>query len=121
MMNRLKILSVAVVIISIVMVSLGLKDQLDRKEIALEINDIAFSDKTKGDGNPKLNQLKQQVIVEAEQKDDKKFWIAVAFSGLFSLSALYVILFGKYENDVKKWAFNIISTVAAFWLGNIVM
>ena len=31
-------------------------------------------------------------------------------------AALYVILSGKYEPDVQKWAFGIIGTIVGYWL-----
>lgn len=54
-------------------------------------------------------------------EDTRKFWVIVAFSGLFSLAGLYVILSKNYDEDTKKWAFSIISLVTGIWLGGAIV
>lgn len=65
-----------------------------------------------------------KTAVEAEQAtqqdSETRLWIKVAFSGLFSLVALYVILSKRYEgenNDVRKWAYGVLALIAGVWIG----
>ncbi len=45
------------------------------------------------------------------------FWIKVIFSFIVSLSALWIILAGKYSEGKEKWAFSILSLIAGIWIG----
>jgi hypothetical protein len=49
----------------------------------------------------------------------QKFWIKLAFSVIFCVVALYVILSGKYEDDTKKWAISALTLIAGVWIGTV--
>lgn len=43
--------------------------------------------------------------------------IAAVFSFLVLVSALFVILTGKYKAESEKWAFGVLGTILGYWLG----
>jgi hypothetical protein len=69
--------------------------------------------------NSKLAQIQAEV---SNKPDSNGFVILMAklgFSLLFGLSALFVILSQKYEEDTQKWAFSVLSLISGVWIGTI--
>jgi hypothetical protein len=73
-----------------------------------------------------LNDLKRQIESYKNQKpksddgfSEQKFWIKLVFSCVFSIAALYVVLSQKYKDDVRKWAFSVLTLIAGVWIGTI--
>ena len=69
--------------------------------------------------NSKLVQVQAEV---SDKPDSSGFIILIAklgFSLLFGLSALFVILSQKYEEDTEKWAFSVLSLISGVWIGTI--
>jgi len=60
-----------------------------------------------------------EYAIEAPEKDPRAFWIKVIFSFLFAGAALYVVLANKYDDDTKKWAFNVLTLISGIWIGTI--
>lgn len=61
-----------------------------------------------------------QAELSTEHDSETRLWIKVAFSGVFCLAALYVILSKQYEgenNEVRKWAFGVLTLIAGIWIG----
>lgn len=52
--------------------------------------------------------------------DPKVFWVKVAFSAVFCIAALWVVLSGKYDAETKKWAFSVLTLIAGVWIGSII-
>lgn len=47
-----------------------------------------------------------------------EFWVKVGFSALFSISALYIIIFKPdADEQTRTWAFGALSLVAGVWIG----
>lgn len=70
--------------------------------------------------------IKSQELREMESSEvkedvsaDYNFWIKVVFSFVFCLSALYVVLSQKYDDDTKKWAYSVLTLIAGVWIGTV--
>ncbi len=47
-----------------------------------------------------------------------EFWVKVGFSALFSIAALYIIIFKPdADEQTRTWAFGALSLVAGVWIG----
>jgi len=71
-----------------------------------------------------LNEQNSQTTAKfdsATENEFKKqtFWIKVIFSSIFCISALFVILSKKYDEETKKWAFSVLTLIAGVWIGTI--
>lgn len=64
-----------------------------------------------------LNDLLETDEVSNTQKST--FGMKEIFSIIFCIAALYVVLFGKYPEDTRKWAFSLLSLIAGVWIGSI--
>ena len=47
------------------------------------------------------------------------FWAKFFFSATFCLSALYIILSERYDDETKKWAFSVLTLIAGVWIGTV--
>jgi uncharacterized membrane protein YedE/YeeE len=52
--------------------------------------------------------------------DPRVFWVKVAFSAVFCIAALWVVLSGKYDAETKKWAFSVLTLIAGVWIGSVI-
>lgn len=75
----------------------------------------------KSDLNNKISSLKAVTAPATIAGDttQKTFWVKVAFSGVFCLAALFVVLSAKYDAETKKWAFSVLTLIAGVWIGTI--
>ena len=56
----------------------------------------------------------------AKGHEGAPFWVKVFLSGTVYISALYVILSQKYDDEAKKWAFSVLTLVAGVWIGTVI-
>jgi hypothetical protein len=52
--------------------------------------------------------------VGPDNKTIETFWTKLAFSAIFCIAALYVILSKKYDDETKKWAFSVLVSFPFF-------
>ena len=69
--------------------------------------------------NSKLSHIQAEVSNETDSNGFVILMAKLGFSLLFGLSALFVILSQKYEEDTQKWAFSVLSLISGVWIGTI--
>jgi high-affinity Fe2+/Pb2+ permease len=71
----------------------------------------------------KSDDLKTTLIenqtISNQAAETQTYWVKVAFSAVFCLAALFVVLSNKYDADTKKWAFSVLSLISGIWIGSI--
>lgn len=56
----------------------------------------------------------------AKGHEGAAFWIKVFLSGTVYVSALYIILSHKYNDETKLWAFSVLTLIAGVWTGTVI-
>jgi hypothetical protein len=59
------------------------------------------------------------MLYASSPPDSMKSLMKIIFSSLFTLSALYVILSRKFDEETKKWAFSVLTLIAGVWIGSV--
>jgi hypothetical protein len=91
---------------------------LDTFEVGALYSLDAFSDTDQKMMLSKENTLKESA--QETKQDFKTFCVKIAFSGVFCIAALFVILSQKYDSDTKSWAIGILNLIAGVWIGTLV-
>src|SRR6266571_1705100 len=50
-----------------------------------------------------------------EKEAQLKFWIKLAFSVVFGVAALFVVLSKKYDDKIQGWAISVLTLIGGVW------
>ncbi len=90
---------------------------IERAYINKELSSLRAEIEKIESANAKLSDIQRP---NTEQSNGFLILMAkLGFSLMFGLSALFVILSKRYEEDTEKWAFSVLSLISGVWIGTI--
>jgi len=92
-------------------------DSIEIEEYAAKVNAVEYNLEAYRELLSSTDLSTYDYASDTSDHDNKIFWIKVIFSFLFAGAALYVVLSNKYDDDTKKWAFNVLTLISGIWIG----
>jgi len=97
------------------------KPTIKKKDKISDNSKISNTKAVRQTAPPEKSTLGQVENIKARNGVDPMivFWVKVAFSSFFGLSAMFVVLINRYDNETKKWAFSVLTLIAGVWIGSV--